>query len=79
MDSLLAKFRKHAEVLKEKIERSSGGAEGDTSSINFSHEGISYNVVVTFNTQTLAASLWKGSWCVKSVEGKDGVLFTASL
>lgn len=76
MDLLDKKFRKHAEVLKEKIERSGGDDGTDTDTINFSHNGNSYFVTVTFNSHTLAASLWKDRWCMKTIEGKNGVLFT---
>lgn len=76
MSSIVTKFMQHAENLKKRIEHPGGFNNGaDTANITFLHEGDEYTVTVTSNFKILSASLWKGSLCMTTVQGKDGVLF----
>jgi hypothetical protein len=80
MSSLTNKFMGHAENLKKRIEHPGGFNNGaDTGYITFLHEGVEYTVTVTSNSKTLTASLWKGSSCLDTVIGKDGILFVESV
>lgn len=76
MSSLKSKFMSHAENLKKRIEHPGGFNNGaDTAYITFLHDGAEFTVTVTSNNKTLSASIWKGSKCLQTVLGKDGVLF----
>ena len=79
MNALANKFKLHAEILKETIEGPKGNHGDDTAAVNFIHDGDEYTVTVTSNSKILSASLWKGSWCMETVMGKDGTLFVGEI
>ena len=70
------KFVEYAQFLKERLDnpgRFSGGE--DTAHMSFREGGKQYVVSVTSNSQILTAALWENGKCLKSVVGKDGILF----
>ena len=76
MSGLKGKFMSHAENLKKCIEHPGGFNNGaDTAYTTFLHNGEEYTVTVTSNVKMLTASIWKDSKCLRTVSGKDGVLF----